>query len=145
MTTALSHVGVCVSDLEASTRFYRDALGFEVAESFEVGDEFAPLMGLGETATLASQFLRREGLAIELLHFAEPRSDGERTARPMNRFGLTHLCFHVDDVEAVAAAIVAAGGTVHEQTRTTLADGALDFVYCTDPDGTRLELMKAAF
>lgn len=34
MTTALSHVGVCVSDLEASTRFYCDALDFEQAESY---------------------------------------------------------------------------------------------------------------
>lgn len=142
MTTALSHVGVCVSDLGVSTRFYREALGFEPAESYEVGDEFAALMELGGSATVASQFLRRDGLAIELLHFAEPAADGDRTRRPMNRFGLTHLCFTVDDVEAVAAAVAAAGGTVHEHTRTTLADGVLDFVYCSDPDGTRLELMK---
>lgn len=145
MTTALSHVGVCVSDLEASTRFYCDALGFEAAERFEVGDEFAGLMELGERAALTSQFLRRDGQAVELLHFAEPAADGDGARRPMNRFGLTHLCFHVDDVDAVAAAVTAAGGTVHGHTRTTLAEGALDFVYCTDPDGTRLELMKAAF
>lgn len=138
----LSHVGICVEDLERSTRFYRDALGFEVAESFQVGDEFAGLMGLGSSAAVASQFLRRDGLAVELLHFAEPEAQGERTRRPMNRFGLTHLCFRVDDVAAVASAIAAAGGTVHEETRTTLADGTLDFVYCSDPDGTRLELMK---
>ncbi len=144
MTTALSHVGVCVSDLERSTRFYCEALGFERAESFEVGDEFAGLMELG-SVRLASQFLRRDGLAVELLHFAAPPAEGERSRRPMNRFGLTHLCVRVDDVDAVAGAIAAAGGAVHEHTRTTLADGQIDFVYCSDPDGTRLELMKAAF
>jgi len=56
----------------------------------------------------------------------------------INALGLTHL--GVEDVDQVAAAIAAAGGTVHEETRTTL--GSLDFVYCSDPDGTRVELMK---
>lgn len=141
MSTALSHVGVCVSDVERSTRFYCEALGFEVAEAFDVGDEFGRLMEL-DSVQLRSQFLRREGLAIELLSFSVPEPGGSKERRPMTQFGLTHLCFRVDDVEAVAAAVVEHGGTVHENTRTTLADGVLDFVYCSDPDGVRLELMK---
>ena len=141
MSTVLSHVGVCVSDVEASTRFYCEALGFEAAEAFDVGDEFGPLMEL-DGVQLHSQFLRRDGQAIELLSFAQPEPGGAKDRRPMTQFGLTHLCFRVDDVEAVAAAVAAHGGTVLDHTRTTLADGALDFVYCTDPDGVRLELMK---
>ncbi len=141
MSTVLSHVGVCVSDVEASTRFYCEALGFEAAEAFDVGDEFGPLMEL-DGVQLHSQFLRRDGQAIELLSFAQPEPGGAKDRRPMTQFGLTHLCFRVDDVEAVAAAVATHGGTVLEHTRTTLADGALDFVYCTDPDGVRLELMK---
>lgn len=141
MSTVLSHVGVCVSDVEASTRFYCEALGFDAAEAFDVGDEFGPLMEL-DGVQLHSQFLRRDGQAIELLSFATPEPGGTKERRPMTQFGLTHLCFRVDDVEAVAAAVVEHGGTVHENTRTTLADGVLDFVYCSDPDGVRLELMK---
>ena len=141
MSTALSHVGVCVSDVERSTRFYCEALGFEAAEAFDVGDEFGRLMEL-DSVQLHSQFLRRDGQAIELLAFSAPEPGGSKERRPMTQFGLTHLCFRVDDVEAVAAAVVEHGGTVHENTRTTLADGVLDFVYCSDPDGVRLELMK---
>ena len=61
----------------------------------------------------------------------------------MNRLGLTHLSFRVDDLEAVAAASRTFGGTVVASTRTTLDLGGtvLDFVYCTDPDGVRIELM----
>ncbi len=141
MSTALSHVGVCVSDVERSTRFYCEALGFEAAEAFDVGDEFGRLMEL-DSVQLHSQFLRRDGQAIELLAFSAPEPGGSKERRPMTQFGLTHLCFRVDDVEAVAAAVAEHGGTVHEHTRTTLADGVLDFVYCSDPDGVRLELMK---
>ena len=79
---------------------------------------------------------------IRMLNALLTQAGGSKERRPMTQFGLTHLCFRVDDVEAVAAAVVEHGGTVHENTRTTLADGVLDFVYCSDPDGVRLELMK---
>ena len=46
-------------------------------------------------------------------------------------------------MEGTAATIEALGGTVVRETRTTFAfgDSTLDFVYCTDPDGVRIELM----
>lgn len=141
MGTYLSHVGVCVSDLDRSIRFYCEGLGFERAESFTVGDEFAALMEMDGVA-LTSQFLRRDGHAIELLSFGHPEPQGDRTRRPVNTFGLTHLSFRVDDVAEAAAKVEELGGTVHTDTRTTMADGALDFVYCSDPDGTRVELMR---
>ena len=61
----------------------------------------------------------------------------------MNQVGLTHLSLRVDDVEAAAATIEALGGSVVRSTRTTLefGDSTLDFLYCTDPDGVRIELM----
>ena len=141
MGTYLSHVGICVSDLERSVRFYCEGLGFEQAESFTVGDEFAALMEM-DSVQLTSQFLRREGQAIELLSFIHPEPEGERTRRPVNTFGLTHLSFRVDDVAEAATKLEELGGTVHATTRTTMADGVMDFVYCSDPDGTRVELMK---
>ncbi len=141
MGTYLSHVGICVSDLDRSIRFYCEGLGFEPAESFEVGDEFAALMEM-DSVRLRSQFLRRDGHAIELLSFGHPEPGGERVRRPVNTYGMTHLSFRVDDVAAVAAKVEALGGTVHTETRTTMADGAMDFVYCSDPDGTRVELMR---
>ena len=139
MTTVFSHYGVCVSDLEASTRFYVEALGFTKAEDFTVGAEFAALMGLEDVA-LTSQFLEKDGVRLELLAFATPGAVGEATMRPINKLGLTHLSFRVEDVDAVAALVAEHGGTVHPETRTTMGD--LDFVYCSDPNGTRVELMK---
>jgi catechol 2,3-dioxygenase-like lactoylglutathione lyase family enzyme len=139
MTTVFSHYGICVSDMEASTRFYVEALGYTKAEDFTVGNEFAALMGLDEV-TLASQFLEKDGARLELLAFAVPGTVGEAAMRPINKLGLTHLSFRVEDVDAVAALVEQHGGTVHPETRTTM--GTLDFVYCSDPDGTRVELMK---
>ena len=137
-----SHVGVCVSDLERSIRFY-EGLGFERAERHHVGDEFGRLMEL-EGVRLESRFLRHDGVTIELLHFDAPGHTGHATRRPMNELGLTHLSVRVDDVDAVAQMVEALGGSVVRGSRTTFGTGenALDFVYCTDPDGVRVELMK---
>ena len=41
-----SHVGVCCSDLERSTRFYTDVLGFTEIFTMEMGDEVAATMEL---------------------------------------------------------------------------------------------------
>jgi lactoylglutathione lyase len=142
MSVTFSHVGVCVSDLERSVRFY-EGLGFEVARSHQVGDEFGLLMEL-EGVRLESRFLQREGALIELLYFESPPHTGAGARRPMNQLGLTHLSVRVDDVDAVAAVVEARGGSVVSGTRTILGDGetSLDLVYCTDPDGVRIELMK---
>ena len=144
-STAFSHVGLCVSDLERAVRFYTEGLGFEKAESWTIGDEYAELMEL-PGVELTSQFLRRDGVAIELLHYAAPGHVGPAERRPVNQLGLTHLCIRVEDVDAVAERLAGLGGTVLQQTRTAFPgpDGSpqLDFVYCTDPDGTRVELMR---
>ena len=143
MTSTFSHLGICVSDLERSVRFYCDALGFQETERHTVGNEFAALMELDDVA-LQSRFLRRDGVSIELLHFDSPGHSGDGTRRDMNRLGLTHLSFRVQNLDEVAQAVTRGGGVVLDATRTTFGTSAdaLDFVYCTDPDGVRIELMR---
>ncbi len=139
---AFSHFGICVSDLERSLRFYCEALGFEKAESHAIGSEFARLMDLPDVM-VTSQFVRRGPTSIELLAFSDPAPFGDRRRRAVNQLGLTHLSFRVPDVARTAARIVELGGAVVESSRTTidLGTSALEFVYCTDPDGVRVELM----
>jgi catechol 2,3-dioxygenase-like lactoylglutathione lyase family enzyme len=140
MTTSFSHFGICVSDLDRSLRFYCDGLGFTPTQRHEIGAEFGPLMEI-DGVSVVSQFIRRDSLLVELLFYNAPGHVGPAERRPVNQLGLTHLNFRVDDVEAVAAGLLELGGTVLEHTRTTFGP-EMDFLYCTDPDGTRIELMK---
>ena len=142
MTLSVSHIGICVSDLERSTRFYCDGLGFERVATHHVGEEFGGLMEV-EAVDVESRMVRRDGVTIELLGFLSPGVTGDGGRRPMNRRGLTHLSLRVDDVEEVSSTIERLGGTVVRTTRTTfdLPGVRLDFLYCTDPDGVRIELM----
>ena len=48
--------------------------------------------------------------------------------------------FEQADVDAVAAKAVECGGILVKHTRTKMDQG--DFLYLTDPDGTRVELMR---
>ena len=139
---SVSHIGICVSDLDASLRFYCEGLGFVEGASHDVGQEFAALMEV-DGVRLRSRMIARDGVTIELLGFDAPGVTGDGSRRPMNMLGLTHLSLRVGDVEGTAATIEALGGTVARETRTTFAFGesTLDFLYCTDPDGVRIELM----
>jgi predicted enzyme related to lactoylglutathione lyase len=58
----------------------------------------------------------------------------------MNQRGLTHMTLMVDDIEATAQRIREHGGAVHEETRVDSPFGPL--IFCTDPDGVRIELMR---
>jgi len=82
-----SHVGICVSDLERSLRFYCQGLGFELVESHTVGTEFGKLMEAAGNIVLQSRFVTRDGVRIELLRFDEPGYQGHAVRRPMNQLG----------------------------------------------------------
>jgi catechol 2,3-dioxygenase-like lactoylglutathione lyase family enzyme len=83
-------------------------------------------------------------MSIELLVWERPSPDGTPSSR-RNLLGLTHLSFWVSDVDATAARLEAAGGTIVDSTRTKSEDASgagIYLLFCTDPDGTRVELMQ---
>ncbi|MDQ1361302.1 MAG: hypothetical protein QOJ44_1679 [Acidimicrobiaceae bacterium] len=139
-TAVFSHLGICVTDLDKSLTFYCDGLGFERGESFPIDATFGAALEVPGDLALTSQFIRREGVAIELLHYTTPAPAGEPSQR-RNQVGLTHLSFYVEDVDTTATLLVAAGGTVIESTRTT--NEGIDLLFLHDPDGVRIELMKS--
>jgi catechol 2,3-dioxygenase-like lactoylglutathione lyase family enzyme len=141
----LSHRGVCVSDIAASERFYREALGFEPYQDHGIveGPDMDKTMQIPGVRLRAVMLKRPDGPVIELLHFLQPAATGPREKRSTLQYGLVHLSFYVDDIDAWAARIAAAGGTVYEETRAHFAANDTTMLYCTDPDGVRVELMKS--
>jgi catechol 2,3-dioxygenase-like lactoylglutathione lyase family enzyme len=137
---SVSHIGICVSDLAKAMRFYCDGLGFKETIRYKIGSEAGPIMEIDGNIVLNSVMIRKDSLNIELLDFETPkvqRADGRRS---LTLTGITHLSLLVDDVDAVAAKAVECGGILVKHTRTKMDQG--DFVYLTDPDGTRVELMR---
>jgi lactoylglutathione lyase len=111
--TEPSHLGLCVTDLDRSLRFWCDDLGFEKAETLDVGNEFGASLEVEGDVAVTSQFIRSGAWAIELLHYRSPGTFGKPSMR-RNQVGLTHLSFTVTDLAASAAHLVECGGTVDE-------------------------------
>ena len=136
-----SHIGLCVTDLERSLRFYCDGLGFTKVLSYELDDTMMPGLDKGlEVASpvaVTSQFVELDGLKIELLAYRSPAPSGEPSSS-RGTIGMTHMSFYVDDVDAAAARLVECGGTIIESTRVSLG---IEIVFLADPDGSRVELM----
>ncbi len=138
---ATSHIGLCVSDLERSRRFYVDGLGFEEFARFDLT---RPLAEVDPPFDFTSFFIQKDGLRVELLYYRSPGAIGEPSSR-RNHLGLTHLSFVVDDVDAAASELEGFGGTIIEGTRSGQDDpDAVQIIFLADPDGTRVELMRLA-
>ena len=139
----LTHLGICVSDLDRSLAFWRDGLGFRELGSLDVaGPEAGQLLEI-DGVKLHAVYLERDGTRIELLHYREPGVSGDGRAVPMNRLGLTHLSFRVSDLDAVLGALERAGVCVLGGTRIDNPAFGAHAVFVTDPDGTRVELVQA--
>lgn len=140
-TVTLRHFGICVADIERSSRFYTGALGFEaLMQVTAIGAPFDALIEM-PGADLRVQQLRCGDVTIELVGFANTDVSGSAERAPMNRRGITHMTLMVDDIEATVARIREFGGGVHEETRIDSPFGPI--LFCTDPDGVRIELIQA--
>jgi len=131
-----NHVGQCTTDLERTTRFYVELLGFEVERDLEVPDEHtAPLLGVDPPLNLRARYLRKGDFVLELMAFE--RLVRRDTPRVMNEPGLTHLSISVDDLDATTARVPDFGGEV-----IVVLPNA---VMVRDPDGQRLELLTMEY
>lgn len=124
-TFQTGHVGLNVSNLALSKRFYQEVFGFQaMGESFEKGREFVFLGGGGKLVLTLWQ------------------QSGERFDR--RRAGLHHLSFQVEGIEQVRAAEQKLKSLsvvfVHQGIVPHGEGSASGGIFFEDPDGTRLEI-----
>ncbi|MFB6817542.1 VOC family protein [Streptomyces sp. NPDC056347] len=147
--TLAAHVGISVSDLDASIAFYRALTGREPVVAGETmhSDPFGRSQGLPTAKLRYATINLDNSLGIDLIQFQEPK--GERTNGMANRPGSMHLCFRVDDFDAVHRRMKEAGYGFLGDDYTFIAgevtpDAALGtrVAYFNDPDGTNLEIIQ---
>ena len=138
--SAFNHVGQCVTDLERSKRFYCELLGFVDEREISPPDESsAQLMSLAPPLAMTAAYLVRDGLVLELLHFAAAGQTQPFRQRTMNEPGLTHLSLSVDDIDDVCARVPQYGGEVIAASNIGAA------VFVRDPDGQLVELLPMTY
>lgn len=119
------HVGLMVSDIEVSKRFYCDVLGFQVDYENTLGSAGEVKLAFLSNGTSAIELVQRPGY--------QKRANGP----------VDHLAFRVTGIEAVKARL-SANGVVFEQEKPNYAAHMFEngqyWIFFAGPDGERLEL-----
>jgi glyoxylase I family protein len=156
MTIGLSHIGLCVRDLDKAAEFYIKALGAKGHAAADLSTRMPPiyrsLVEIPEDMDASVKFVELDGSLIELICFTRAGRSrahlGLPERRPMNLLGFTHLGIRIEDLGEYAIIqerVRAFGGEIVERTRLSVIrfEGQpVESVFALDPDGTRIELMR---
>ena len=114
----VGHVVLNVSNLEASTKFYTEVLGFEIARQ----SDFGTFLTCGKIHHDVALFQAPEG--------ARPISQGQ--------IGLNHMAIQVEDMDALK--YFYKRFKAHDVTFDHLTEHSMtSSIYFFDPDGIRIE------
>lgn len=107
---AFDHVGVTISDLDASIDFFT-RLGLEVeGRTFVEGEFLDTVIGMqGAKTEIAMLRPPGGGTALELSTFVRPSVEPDDPAGMATRTGLRNVCFVVDDLRAILDELAADG------------------------------------
>jgi catechol 2,3-dioxygenase-like lactoylglutathione lyase family enzyme len=134
------HVGLTVTDLDASTRFYRDIIGMAEGPRIPAATpQFAALVNL-PGATLNSVFLTLDGFTLQLLQYLT--RTGKTLALGHNQIGSPHLSFFVPDAAAKYQSLTLQGGVRITSGIITSASKKIRSFYIADPDGVPVEFVE---
>jgi catechol 2,3-dioxygenase-like lactoylglutathione lyase family enzyme len=134
MSNVVLHVGLTVTDMARSRRFYEEALGFRYDRELRLSkDQLQPFMKLDPPSSIHAVYLKLGNFTVELMEW-EPGARTGAGERVFLETGLTHLAIGVPDVKAVAEKIKAMGGTIFSELETA--------VMARDPDGQFVELLS---
>lgn len=140
----VSHIAMCVADLDRSLHFYRDLLGLTVR--LHTTQEMARRPG----AESAEMYQRpRESRTVANVWFddpdttqpflvltSHPGSEVEGDPIKLDQIGISHISFGVEDVRAYAEELMAKGvslaGTLDDFTND---QGVMRTFFVYDPDG----------
>jgi predicted enzyme related to lactoylglutathione lyase len=142
-----AHTNIVARDWRRLAAFYKDVFGCTPVppERDLQGEWLDAATGL-QGAHIQGVHLRLPGYGdggptLEIFQYNHP---AERPGTAINRPGLAHIAFAVDDVEAALDALLEAGGsTIGELVSLHIPDaGTITFLYAADPEGNIIELQR---
>lgn len=139
MSAELGHVGLTVSDLDASIAFYRDVIGFTLDGRYDIAGEWFDTLTHNQGAQIDVAMLSLGAFTLQLV--AYEAGGGTRLELAHHHVGNPHVNISVDDLDARHAAIVASGAH-HPTPIVNIMDSEIRSFYVEDPDGVPVELLQ---
>ena len=133
MKAVLDHVGIAVSDLQASLAFFKDVLGLHVESSEEVASQ-----------RVRATFVNTGQSSLEMLEATAPDSPIAKFVEKRGA-GMHHVALRVDDIEAALAHLRSRGIRLIDEKPRPGAEGALvAFIHPSAAHGVLVELKQPA-
>jgi methylmalonyl-CoA epimerase len=133
MKAVLDHLGIAVSDLSSSLKFFEETLGLDLESSEEIPSQ-----------RVRAHFVRTGESTLELLEATAPDS-------PIAKFiekrgpGLHHLCLRVENIDAALAHLRSRGIRLIDENPRPGAEGSLvAFIHPSATHGVLVELKQKA-
>ena len=142
MTSSIRHVGIVVSDIEKSLFFYKNLLGFSIVKTAqETGPFIDRILALDGVEVTTIKMSALDGTTqLELLKFKSPVPDS-CTRQRVHSLGPTHIAFTVHDIDNLYR-YLSINNVPFLSEPVTSPDGGARVAFCTDPDGTLIELVE---
>lgn len=144
MGRPLHHAALCVRDLDASLRFYRDGLGLDVLMDHTFDGDW-PALFEARSRTLRSVFLgdatTPDAGIVELVAFESGAEDGPPPRPPATGFFLLSFFVAVEDTLARLRGL-GLGGQARRAGQPA-PQGEVAMATVRDPDGVLVELIEA--
>jgi catechol 2,3-dioxygenase-like lactoylglutathione lyase family enzyme len=142
MIKRFDHLTIVVDDLPDAKRFF-GLLGFSEAISVVIsGPTMEAYMGVAgivaDHVTLVADGVTPR-TEVQLLHYRHETAIADPHIRELDKIGLNHVCFAVDDINAVVATMRANG----YHTRNDIMDfHSRKLVFLVGPAGVTIELSQ---
>jgi catechol 2,3-dioxygenase-like lactoylglutathione lyase family enzyme len=141
------HICLVARDLKELSRFYMEVFGLVPVppERHLKGEWFEKATGIRKASAEGIHLMMRgevgPNVTLEVLKFDPEGTDVEKV---VNRPGLSHMAFRVDDVKVSLKKVLDNGGTQLGEIVSKEIKGAgnVTFVYVRDPEGNILELQR---
>ena len=148
MIGRIAHIGLTVSDINTSKKFYGEVLGLKfVGEMLMEGKETDILFGFKNAKAKVAYFNGSDLIntpPVELIEFVE--SPAQKDIPSLHKTSISELCFYVDDIDKVYTLLLEKGVKFLSEPQffdsTTYGFGKSKAVYLKDPDGNILEFMQ---
>ena len=134
MIKDVRHMGIVVSDMEKSLKFYRDLLGLKVKSLVDEEGEFLDNMLAHENVKnkVAKLYAKNGNALVELI---DSKSYGNKKDRDFFTIGASHFALTVDDLDETYDYLIKNGVKFTAPPQQS-PDGFAKVTFCEDPDGT---------